>query len=105
MVYEFNASPRLRRVRVHPLNSDRKSIKRRQRLREQVNITEINELPQIRDLVVSFFFIDIDVPGLWPPLIAGTPAIAAFFQLVFEVERGLFSPDPNCLSAGILEQQ
>lgn len=90
---------------VDPLNSDRKSIERREGLRKQVNISQINELPQIRDLVVSFGFIDIDIPGLWAPLIARTPAIAAFFELVLEVKRGLFSPDPNRFSAGVLKQQ
>ena len=89
---------------IYPLNADRKSIERRQRLREQVNFSKINEPPQIGDLIVSFFFINIDIPGLWAPIIASTSTIAAFFQLVLEVERGLFSPDPNGFSARVLKQ-
>jgi hypothetical protein len=34
-----------------------------------------------------------------------TPAIAAFFEFVFKIERSLLSPDPNGLSAGVLKQQ
>jgi hypothetical protein len=62
-------------------------------------------LLQIGDLVVAFGFVDIDIPGFWASLIAGTPAIAAFLELILEIEWGLFGPDPNCLSARILQQQ
>jgi hypothetical protein len=80
------------------VDSDRKSIERRQRLRQQINVAKINRLPQIPDLIVSFGFIDIDIPSPRSALIARAPAIAAFFEFVFEIEWGLFSPNPYCLS-------
>jgi hypothetical protein len=38
-------------------------------------------------------------------LIARAPAVAALFEFVFEIERGLFRPNPNGFSAGVLKQQ
>jgi hypothetical protein len=89
-------------LRRNPLNSDRESIERGQGLREQINVLKINGFPQIRDLVVPVGFIDIDILGLRTALVARTPAIAALFEFAFAIERGLFSPDPNGLSAGVL---
>ena len=71
MVYEFSALPRGECGLIHPLNSDRVSIERREGLRKQVNISKIDRLPQKHDLVVAFGF--IDMPGLWAPLITRTP--------------------------------
>jgi hypothetical protein len=46
-----------------PLDTHRKAIERGQRLGEQLDVIQIDELLQIGDLVVAFGFVDIDIPG------------------------------------------
>src|SRR6478735_11734842 len=106
MVYDFKSKTERGSARsCNPSHSDREAIQRRQGLHEQIDVAKINGVPQKRDLVVSVGLIDVDIPSLWTTLIARAPAIAALFKFVLEIERGLFSPDPNCFPARVLQQQ
>jgi hypothetical protein len=92
-------------ISISTLNTHRKTIECRQHLDDQFDLAQINELFQKSDLLVAFGFVDIDIPGFWAPLIARTPAIAAFLQLILEIEWGLLGPDPYGLAARVFEQQ